>query len=530
MHGQRTAMNAAIVSLATTMATLGAAAVGAGLGAGMSTPVHAQTAQAPADPLQRTFLDGRATLAQAVRAAGGADRLAKLGTLRFKLGGQITTAVQVQGYAPPDATTPGAPAQLEVETWLDIANGRFRAAGYQTGGGGFVFRFETVYAKGTLANLQPFPRLVTRTQVADADTAREQGLSGLMRMVPALLLKSATARLGTLRFEGDDTIDGRAVRRIGFNVDANARVALLVDAADGTVRACEQVATDPVAGVTTVRYAYHDWHNVDGVAFPRRISAFRRGLQVFDLRLDVTRDGVDAKFADSDFAVDANYREQPTASIEIAELKPGLYEVSGVGNGNYRIQFVELADRVVAYEAPLSPAVVRQVIAKFREKVPAKPISHVVLSHFHSDHAGGVRAFADVGATIVTTADSVAVVRQIAAAQPRLVAVEDLGAPELKFATVTRSLELGDATRPLTAIELTTSPHVARSLVLADRRHKTVVNGDLYSENTPYNATFDAFAEWLGKQPDIELVLGTHHPPVPVKTVLEGQAEFRKKK
>jgi hypothetical protein len=499
------------------------------LAAGTSMPAADTRAQDKPDAMLRTYLDGRAALAQAVRAHGGAERLARFNTLRFWLEGQIVTAIQLQGYAPPDAAPQGEPAWVALDTWLDLVNGRFRATGHQTAGGGFVFRFETVYAKGTLANVQPFPRLVTRTQVADADAAREQALSGLIRMVPAVMLKSAVARLGSVRSEGDDTFEGRAVRRLGFNLDGNARVALLVDTADGTVRATEQVATDPVAGVTTVRYAYHDWHTVDGIPLPRRVTAFRRGLQVFDLRIQVARDGVDAPFADADFAVDAALKEQAAAQIDVAQPKPGLWEVSGAGNGNYRIQFVELADRVVAYEAPLSPSVVRQMIAKFREKVPAKPISHVVLSHFHADHAGGVRAFADLGATIVTTADSVDVVRRIASAQPRLAVVEDLGAPQLRFATVTRSLELGDAARPLTAIELTNSPHVARLLVLADRRNKAVFNGDLYSENTPYNATFDAFAEWLGGQPELELVLGTHHAPVPVKALLEGQAQFRKK-
>lgn len=479
------------------------------------------------ETVERSFLEGRAALAQAVRATGGAERIEKLGGLRFRVSGAVMNAAQVQGYSPPGSTKQAAPIDIDLTTSLDLAKGRFHVTGYQTGVGGFMFRFESAYANGTLANAQPDARIVNRIRIADPDTAREQALAGVIRMMPVVMLKTASTRLATVRFEGNDTWDGRAVKRVGFNLDGNARVTLLVDAADGLPRAVEQIFGDPLTGATTTRYAYHDYHTVDGIAFPRRVSGYRRGHHVFDLSVDVAREGVDPEFDDAMFALDASYREPPPAQLRLAEPLPGLHEVSGAGNDNYRIQFLELADRVVAFEAPLAPAVTRQMIAKFREKVPAKPISHVVLSHFHGDHAGGVRAFAEDGATIVTTADAVDVVRQIATVPPRLAAFDDPPPPAVKIVAVDRTLELGDAARPLTVFELTDIPHVARMLVLADPTSKAVVNGDLFGDNGQFNATFDAFAEWLRRRGGFETVLGTHHPPPRVQEVFEQQARFR---
>ena len=168
------------------------------------------------------------------------------------------------------------------------------------------------------------------------------------------------------------------------------------------------------------------------------------------------------------------------------------------------------------------------MIAKLREKVPGKPISHVVLSHFHNDHVGGVKAFAEAGATIVTTADAQAVVRKIAEAQARTGSVVDQPVPTLKFATVSGALELGDASRKVTVFETSGDPHVERLLVLVDAGSKVVMAADAYSDVMPFNVTFDWLATWIqGNQPATEMLLGAHHPPVEVKTILTRQAEFK---
>jgi glyoxylase-like metal-dependent hydrolase (beta-lactamase superfamily II) len=42
-----------------------------------------------------------------------------------------------------------------------------------------------------------------------------------------------------------------------------------------------------------------------------------------------------------------------------------------------------------------------RVIAAAKKSAPGKPIRHIVLSHFHDDHMGGVRTYAAEGAIVV---------------------------------------------------------------------------------------------------------------------------------
>jgi glyoxylase-like metal-dependent hydrolase (beta-lactamase superfamily II) len=60
-----------------------------------------------------------------------------------------------------------------------------------------------------------------------------------------------------------------------------------------------------------------------------------------------------------------------------------------------------MADHLVIFEPPLFEGRSEGVIAAAKKSAPGKPIRHIVLSHFHDDHMGGVRTYAAEGATVV---------------------------------------------------------------------------------------------------------------------------------
>jgi glyoxylase-like metal-dependent hydrolase (beta-lactamase superfamily II) len=53
-------------------------------------------------------------------------------------------------------------------------------------------------------------------------------------------------------------------------------------------------------------------------------------------------------------------------------------------------------------EPPLYESRSQAVIAQIKTRFPGKPIRYVIVTHFHIDHGGGVRAYAAEGATVVT--------------------------------------------------------------------------------------------------------------------------------
>jgi hypothetical protein len=476
--------------------------------------------------LESSFTEARAVLARAMTAHGGIERIEKLTAARVDLAGEISTGIQGRS---PDAVTRSRPeGSFETHVYIDLAKGRSRTTGEQRGDGGFVFPFTGIYTDGAINFLNRYPVQLARTPNPDPDEGREQTAGIGTRMAIPVVLKLASQRLSGLRHEGMATFEGRRVARISFTLDKNTRVTLAIDAETNRVAGLEWLAPDPLVGVDTSRWIYSGTLAADGLVLPQRASVIRRGIRILDIRLVAARLGDSAQLSDADFALDPAYKEAPTPALAIAEVRPGLWEVANAGQGFYRVQFVELADRLVAYDAPVSAAESAAIIRKLREKVPNKPISHVVLSHFHNDHVGGVKAFAEAGATIVTTADAQAVVRRIAEVQARTTSVVDAPAPALKFASVEGSLELGDATRKVTVFETRGDPHVDRLLVLVDGASKAVMAADAYSDLMPFNATFDWLAQWIrANQPASALMLGAHHPPTDMRTIFTRQAEFR---
>ena len=91
----------------------------------------------------------------------------------------------------------------------------------------------------------------------------------------------------------------------------------------------------------------------------------------------------------------------------VSKIADDVYLLQGLAGGTHNALFVAFNDHVLVFEAPeqiLYNNNSVQALAKIKETVPGKPIKYLVLTHHHSDHAGGFREYVAEGATIVTTA------------------------------------------------------------------------------------------------------------------------------
>lgn len=153
---------------------------------------------------------------------------------------------------------------------------------------------------------------------------------------------------------------------------------------------------NPVLGDMLCEVAFTGYRDFGGVRFPAHLVRTQGGK----LRLNLAVTSVKAN-PDVRIPVPDGLAAAMTAPVRVTvdKLADGVYWFKGF---QWHTVAVEQANRIVVVDAPLDEERSLAVIAKIKEAIPNKPITHVINTHSHFDHAGGLRTYVDEGATIVT--------------------------------------------------------------------------------------------------------------------------------
>jgi glyoxylase-like metal-dependent hydrolase (beta-lactamase superfamily II) len=152
----------------------------------------------------------------------------------------------------------------------------------------------------------------------------------------------------------------------------------------------------PVLGDMLCEAGFTQYRDFGGVMFPSHIVRTEGGK--LRLELWVSKVTVNPPVV---IPVPETMREAMTAPVNVTvdTLADGVYWLRGF---QWHSVAVEQGDHIVMIDAPLDEARSLAVIAKTKATIPGKPITYLINTHVHFDHAGGVRTYVDEGATIVT--------------------------------------------------------------------------------------------------------------------------------
>jgi len=411
-------------------------------------------------------LDGAATIARAEQAMGGAQ----LKSIRYSADGI--------GYTFGQAFAPGLPwPQITVHAvtrQIDYGSAAMReeitlSRAEPRGGGGY-----------------PLQGQQRNDQFVSGEWAWNQGAAGpqpLARAVgdrvhqlwitPHGVLKAAARNKAAAqaRQEGGVGVTALKFREPG-RFDATAIVG-----ADGLVQRVESRVPDAVLGEVDVVTRYSGYRSAGGVMFPGRIEQAVAGHPVLDLQVRDVQPNVAVEIAVPDAVRSAGER------VTTEAIATGVWFVGG---GSHNSVAIELRDQLVLVEAPLSDARTLRVIEAVRALAPGKPIRHVVNSHAHFDHAGGVRAAAAEGATIVTQAANVRYFEQ-ALATPARIAPDRLAATGARprFLAVDDKASLGDGVRTIDIHRITAGGHSDSFLLVHLPAERLLIEADAYTPLPP---------------------------------------------
>jgi glyoxylase-like metal-dependent hydrolase (beta-lactamase superfamily II) len=203
---------------------------------------------------------------------------------------------------------------------------------------------------------------------------------------PHGVIRAAMRNNPTVRSEGGMTV-------VSFTQPGRYRASAWIGA-DGLVQRVDSVMPNPVTGDTPVSTVYSGWRDWGGVKFPGRIVQSQGGYPVLDLTVTEVQ---------ANPPLDMPVPAPVSAFAERVDAQKVADGVWFFGGGSHNSVLVEFADHLMLIESPLYDGRAQAVLAEARRLVPNKPVRYVLNSHHHFDHAGGLRAAAASGATLVVS-------------------------------------------------------------------------------------------------------------------------------
>jgi hypothetical protein len=418
-------------------------------------------AHPPAEP--QAILD-------AADALGGRQKILSVQTLTIEGEGP---APNVGQNTMPDGELPVWQV-TQFKRTIDLENGRMRTTGLRTAR--FLFAG---------ANTQ------RQTQGLDGDIAYNVGADGKAARAPEAAMKDRRIEmlqhpLVIVRMALSDP----ATHTTSFRMAGNQEIVEITTAKGEHLTLAIDAATKLPSSVTSMSYnanmgdvaidtTFGGYREVGGLKLPTRITTRIDKYPQFDLTVTKsTIDGETEALAAPEAVRTAAVPGPPPQVVTAEPVGKGIWWLAG--SGNHRSVVFEFGDHLVLYEAPLNEARSKAVIDKART-LSSKPLTHVIVSHHHFDHSGGLRVAVAEGLKVITYKDNIPFFKDLLARKHTIVEDELAKTPrEATFEAVDDTLTLKDTSMEVQLYHLKDNPREGTNLFAYVPRDRILVQADLY--------------------------------------------------
>ena len=385
---------------------------------------------------------------RAVTAAGGADKLTAVKTLYVK--------GTVKHWEPEQSQAAGGEARFAAESIFEaVTDVEARTTSIDwskkfayPSPRQFVFT-ETVtqnvgYVAGIDSNGRTKQSLDAKPPAHNMSSLRLATTQRELRRTSPLLLLDMHKNPGQVSATPDVTVGNVTYPAVTYRPTPNQSLIVMFDRASGLPARVRTLDYDNMWGDVTYDLVLGEWKAFDGVRVATSQKYELNGRTVGDITL--TQVGVNASFASDRLGIPDEFQNGPkpatgyvpyqwvirrqfigvyldsdvpsfdtraSTGLRLVELAPGVQHVVG---GSHHSLLVEMKDHLIVYDAPVSDWHSVWVLSAAQVKYTGKPVKYLVLTHHHMDHAGGIRAYAANGATLVVGKGTAAHYRRLLAA------------------------------------------------------------------------------------------------------------------
>jgi glyoxylase-like metal-dependent hydrolase (beta-lactamase superfamily II) len=345
---------------------------------------------------------GKSVVQDALTAMGG-DKVNAAQVIAMKGGAGMRTRLQEQR----SVTDPEEPGTLKnVVEIVDLAGGR-SSMNYEVTITGFMqHRHEVLTTRGGkpvgIEYVDPRPVAVMSPGGLFSWGTQNSPAIALRRNIVGILIEAAASAPDTPA--GDRMFNGAMTKHVAVTSKAGDDISLFFDPQTKLPAGFETTDTEPLDGDVPAQYILADYKSVGGVMLPHKVTIKKNGKDFSEVQF--TSAAINDAAAEKDFEIPAAASQEVDAAIADGEYSP--MSISKIGDGVYFARayshnslVVEFPQWLAIVEAPYTDTQSVALVRALKMQFPDKPLRYAAVTHHHSDHIGGVRGVAAVGATIL---------------------------------------------------------------------------------------------------------------------------------
>ena len=282
-------------------------------------------------------------------------------------------------------------------------------------------------------------------------------------------------------------------------------ITLYFDKQTGLLKKLHTLEWDVVYGDVSLDVSYEDWRVVDGISFPHRVLMSYGGaprIEVtrsevlvnpeFDVNIFTPPEGVEYVHDDaiarrsrmlSQSLLMFGFAGVGRPTIESIQLSPEIQLLYAAPKDGVFTMVVELENSLVVVEPGQNDLKGEVIIDRLAQQYPDKPISHLIVSHHHNDHAAGIRPYIAAGAKLVVHETAVDFYKMQTSREPSVVLQDALDrnpqVAQIVGVAASSPVRIEDSRLPVVVYHLEMG-HVPDMVFVFVEGENLLYGGDLY--------------------------------------------------